>query len=459
MDALIQLPEPHSKKQQLIMNATRIEGLTEIWVACGTKFGKTMAGVGSYCSLFPRLNDGIIRHIAPVYTQSLVGMRYAQKFLPGKPHIKPNISGMPSIKWADERKHSRIEFRNGQDPESLEGDGTIFNLLDEGSKMKRQVYDSTRTTVTQTRGLIASTSTPRGKNWWYACCMNAKAEMEWCMANDKPLSKIFITAQTHENPYVTKESIEEARKNLPDRLFRQYFLAEFVDAGEVFPFFKDAVYGHQLVFQYESQVWFHANAAEEDQVVVGCDWGKQDDYCVFTAWAAQSKLMIGFMRFRGIDYISAIKNLIWFCDKYKQLLIVKHDKTGLGNVMDDALANTNLPYEGVTFTMKSKSAMINSMMLAFQRHDVKIPNWPAMIEELDSFEVQVNEIGNMKYSAPSGFHDDIVCSMFLGWFGVEEYAPTKMEVVSLDELADLDLDTEDFGPTETDFTNWEAVTK
>ena len=458
MANLISLPEAHSPKQELIMNCAQIPELRELWVACGTKFGKTLSGVGSYISLFPRLRDGIIRHIAPIYSQSLIGMRYAQKMLP-RDHIEAKVSGKPSIAWTDKKRSSMVEYWHGQDPEALEGEGTIFNLLDEASKMKRQVYDSTLTTITQTRGLVLPMSTPRGKNWFYAGCMQAKEEMEWCLKKGKNPTKIFITAPTSANSYIDPKIIEDNKRNLVDRLFRQYYLAEFVDDGEVFPFFKDAIYGPPLLFDYDSQVWFTDDASKMDQIIIGADWGKQDDFTVFTAWSAHSRMMVGFMRFRGIDYISAIKNLIWFADNYQNILIVKHDKTGLGQVMDDALANTELPFEGVTFTNKSKSAMINSLMLAFQRHDIKIPDWPAMVQELDSFEVKVNQIGTMQYSAPPGFHDDIVCSMFLGWFGVEEYAPNQLQVISLDELAELDLDRQDFGPTETDFSTWQTVNK
>ena len=456
MDTLIQLPEPHSTKQSLIMNCARIPDLEEMWISSGSKFGKTLSGVGSYCALFPRLQTGVIRHIAPIYSQSIIGMEYAKKMLPSK-DIFSRKSGKPIITWKDSRRDTVIEYWHGHDPEALEGEGTIFNLLDEASKMKRQVYDSVITTATRTNGLIVPMSTPRGKNWFYNGCMQAKEEMEWCLKKGKNPTKIFITAPTSANKFIDPKIIERNKRNLVDRLFRQYFLAEFIDDGEVFPFFKDAIYGHPLLFEFDSQVWFAPGAEDMDRIIIGADWGKTNDFSVFTAWSAQSKMMVGFMRFRGLDYISAIKNLVWFAGNYSDVMDVKHDKTGLGQVMDDHLAHTELRYEGVTFTNKSKSAMINSMMLAFQRHDIKIPNWPAMIDELDSFEVQTNEIGTMKYSAPSGMHDDIVCSMFLGWFGVEEYAPSHMEVITLDELSELELDREDFGPADTDFSKWESV--
>ena len=450
---LVELFEPHSDKQSIIIRCTQIPELTELWVSCGTKFGKTVAGVASYCSLAPRLNDGIIRHVAPIYSQAKIGMRYAQKFLPPKPYTKINNS-LHNITFPGTNKNQVIEYWHGKDPESLEGEGVMFYLLDEASKMKRSVYDSALTTMTMTRGLLAATSTPRGKNsWFYNKCVDAKAEMDWCLAKGRNPTKIFLTATTADNPYVMQETLKEKKRNLPDRLWRQYYLAEFIDSGEIFPYFRDAIVGDPILFEMDSQLWLKDGNKKVAGVIIGVDWGKQEDYAVFTAWCPKLKEMIGFMRFRGIDYVSAIKNLIWFGRQFESLLLVRHDKTGLGEVIDDALASTDLPYEGVVFTNKSKSEMVNGLMLAFQRHDIEIPNWPDMVKELDSYEVIVSDIGNWKYAAGDG-HDDIVSSMFLGWAGVEEYAPTSLEVISLDQLDKMDLEKPNFEPSGGDFYEW-----
>lgn len=450
----VRTPEPHGNLQRIIMSAPFIPGMREIWVSCGTKFGKTISGVASYSSFFPLLDDGVIRHIAPIYKQARIGMRYAQKFLPPHPYTKVNrsantitIPGKPSI----------LEYWHGKDAESLEGDGVIFNLLDEASKLKRAVYDSAKTTTTMTRGITAGLSTPRGKNWFFHKCMEAKAEMEWCLRKGRHPTQIFITAPTSANPWVPREAIEEARRELPDRLFRQYYLAEFVDHGDVFPFFRDAIMGEPLIFEGESQLWF-AKHAKEVEVVIGADWGKQEDFTVFTAFDPKKREMVGFMRFRGIDYINAIRNLMWFSEQFNGYDLIRHDKTGLGEVMDDAMSNTEMTFEGITFTNASKSAMVNALMLAFQRRTIKLPCWKELIAELEAYEVTISEIGNFKYSAADGFHDDIVSSIILGWSIVEEYAPARMEVITLDQLAKLDFADKSLIKADDDFSRWMVKT-
>jgi len=453
-EARVILPAPHSEIQSLIMNSAFTPDLQEMYVACGTKFGKTISGVASYCALAPVLQEGVIRHVAPIYSQASIGLRYATKFLPGHPYTTVNKTAH-TISFNQRNRNQIVEFWHGQQPESLEGEGVIFYLLDEASKMKQQVYDSALTTMTVTKGILCATSTPRGKqSWFYVKCMEAKNEMEWCLKKGKNPTKIFLTAPTSANPYVSPDVIARNKKNLPSRLFEQYYLAAFVDSGEIFPCFRDAIEGDQLHFEMESQLWLMPEADKLEDIVIGADWGKKEDYAVFTAWAVKQRRMVGFMRFRGVDYVSAIKNLLWFGQQFSRLLQVWHDKTGLGEVIDDALSNTELPYEGVVFTNKSKSTMVNTMMLAFQRKDIHLPNWPDMIEELDAYECSFSEIGNMKYAAGDGFHDDIVSSMFLGWAALEEFAPSTIEVISLDDLENMDLKATDFKAADEDFYSW-----
>ena len=426
----------------------------EVWVACGTKTGKTLGGTAGMSAFFHLMQFGIIRHVAPIYSQSKIGMRYCERFLPGKPYYRPNKSEH-TITPMDEARTNRFEFWHGQNPEDLEGEAVYRYLLDEVAKMKQQVYDSAVTTMTKTRGKLAGTSTPRGKGWFYAKCMDAKERMEWCLKKGLPPTHIFIHAPTSANPHIPRESIEDARRSLPDRLFRQYYLSEFVDNGDVFNF-RQCIRGTELDFDSpEKQLWVNETVLNA-QVVIGADWGKSDDYTVFTAFDITHREMVGFMRFRFIDYVSAVTNLVWFSKHWNDVLEIEHDKTGIGNVVDDLLSYTDLPYEGVVFTNKEKARWVNQLMIAFERKIPRLPNWSEMITELDAYEVSVSEIGNFKYAAASGFHDDIVSSMLLSWNALERHTDTTIEVVTLDQLKDMDLEAINLGEPTQDFSSWKA---
>lgn len=439
--ARVVIPEAHSPKQQLIMDALSMPGLSELWVACGTKFGKTFALGAGYSRKGLLTQGGLGRWIAPIYSQSKIGFKYCKKFLPPPPHTKADNKDLSLRICALD---TTLEFRSGRYPEDLEGEGIdIGNALDEAAKMQEQVYISSRTTVSVTRAPIVAISTPRGKNWFHTRCMAAKEEMEWALKRGIEPRKIFITAPSRDNPKLSSESIEEARKSMPKRLFDQYYDAAFIDDGAVFSGFRLCLFTDELPIPtgLERQSWvcpLWSQAATGAQIVIGADWAKTKDYTVFTAIDVLTRRVIAFQRFHKTPYTEAIRKLVIFAKnltkKGADLLVVFHDKTGLGNVIDDQLAYTALPYQGVTFTNAIKAHMVAQVITAFEQQMLGIPHWLEMLSELDSFEVNVNEIGTMTYNAADGKHDDIVSSLLLAYAALVQYGDESATVKFLEEL-------------------------
>ncbi len=71
----------------------------------------------------------------------------------------------------------------------------------------------------------------------------------------------------------------------------------------------------------------------------------------------------------------------------------------------------------------SKSASIDALALAFERGDLRIPNDPTLIAELQAYEMERLPSGLYRYSAPEGLHDDHVISLALAWQAVANYVP------------------------------------
>lgn len=444
MKIKIQTLEGHSESQRMIMNAFMTPGLKEIWISNGTKYGKTLAAVNCLINKVPITSGAVFRWVAPIYSQTFIGYRYFRKYLPKTKHIVFNKSE-PSIVF--EPIDTRLEFRTGKDPESLEGEACAGCVMDECSKMVEEVYASVRTTVTVTRGPIMAISTPRGKNWFHRRCMAAKEEMEWAIKRGKTPKRIFLTAPTLDNPYVSPEVVMDAQRSLPRRLFRQYYLAEFVDDGGTFADFRKCFYTDRLDLDVGQEKWFDPDMKKNKdgkydcKIIIAADWAKKVDFTVFTAWDYAKKRMVGFWRFQGVSYINAIKKVYNFGHKFADVEMLIHDQTGIGEVISDLLDKTGFPYQGITFTAKNKTFMVNNMIISFEQQDIEIPYWGDMVTELDCYEVQTNEIGSMKFSAPSGMHDDIVSSMILGWAAVSDYSTSEMSVRIIEELQKTAIDT------------------
>lgn len=431
MRVTIQVPKPHSEKQRIIMNAFNLRGVREVWVACGTKLGKTLGASGALCTSSPLKKQSLWRWVAPIYTQSQIGYDYCSRMLPPAPYVHRRRHGQiisfPSI-------DTRIQFFHGQRPESLEGEATAGNVLDEAAKMKEEVYAAVKTTTTVTRGKILLISTPLGKNWFYKGCMAAKDEMHRAKREGRHPTKIFITAPSISNPSVGQDIIDDARISLPYRLYQQLYLAEFVEDGTVFAGFRGCLYGDYLdMADTEYQHWYMPGC-EKATVCIGADWAKTTDRTVFTAVDMATRKVVGFERFYKTPYTEAIRRLVLFSRKFKQVQVLYHDKTGIGDAIDDQLAYTHLPYEGIVFTNKSKADMVSKLITSVEQQTIELPNWGDLVKEMDAYEVNTTSSGNFTYGAPSGQHDDIVSSIMLCNLGLVQYSDRRSEILFMDEL-------------------------
>lgn len=425
-------PAPHSREQEIIMSALRTEGLCNVFVAMGTKFGKTAASSVAISSQCLERPGTVWRWVAPIYQQAKIGLEYCQKIMPPEPDVKPNMSLMhlyaPDV-------DSRIEFWHGQHPMSLEGAGVHGYIIDEAAKCQEQVYISARTTTTMTKGPIMCISTPLGKNWFYQRAMEAKDHMHWAIKYGRPLEQIFLAAPTSANPYISRDVIDRAKRELPDRLFRQYYLAEFLDEGTVFVGIKEATFGPLLDYAQDQAKWT-IDGAKKRTVVIGADWAKTEDYTVFTAIDLATGEVSGFYRFNKVPYTEAVRRLLWFATRFEAVVTIRHDKTGVGSAIDDLMSHTDLPHEGVTWTNATKNEMVARLMTAFEQGQIKIPQWGTLITELEQYEVAVTPTGNMSYGAPTGKHDDCVSSLMMANAACVEYGDRELEVRYVNEIGE-----------------------
>ncbi len=439
-----------------------------------TKAGKSVAGscrIARFSFAMPREQDALFRIIAPTYQLSGITYRYLQRLLPPTLPVQGGLNqsqqaaaariweqftplrseSKKTMQWR--HNGARIACVHGQDPEvTIEGERVHGNVFDEASKMKQQVYSSAVSTTSQTGGWNVLFSTPRGKNYFYHLYMECIEHMRWAEKHDKPLEMFAATARTIDSPFVDKKVIEQAKRSLPDRIFRQLYLAEFLDDGSVFVGFRDCLYGAAIESNDGNSGWQHENASQM-QVVIGADWAKRDDYTVFVAIECGSARprIVGFRRFQGMQYMQSVKELARFCRQFDDVLLVRHDRTGVGDVIDEMLSHVEVPVDPVVFTNQSKAHMVDQFSVALSTQGIQLPNWADLLHELDVFDCKTNQLGKPVYGAISGQHDDIVTACYLAWSAYLETQGQDMTVTDTDELLD-----EGFKPGKDTIESWYA---
>jgi hypothetical protein len=261
--------------------------------------------------------------------------------------------------------------------------------------------------------------------------------MDWAHRTGKPLEMFAAQARTIDNPFVPNESIERARKHLPDRIFKQLFEAEFLDDGSVFIGYKDCVFGERIEFDpgQKVQLWVD-HEADVREVVLGVDWAKREDFFVAAAIdpTHNPPKVVGFVRATHIDYTECVKLLYQFTKKFKTVHLIRHDRTGVGDVLDEMLQPLGIHVEPIVFTNASKAHLVERYLVALQSKDVIIPNWKELLNEHDAYDATTTPTGLPKYGAVPGSHDDIVTAIMLAYSAAYEMRDKHLEVRVLEEL-------------------------
>ncbi len=361
-------------------------------VDAGRRFGKTRLGV---MECIDAANKGKRAWwVAPSYKISQIGWRPLRRIagrVPGSEVRLGDLSiTMPS--------GGEVVVRSADNPDSLRGEGLDFVVLDECAFMKQEAWsEALRPALSDRQGRALFISTPRGRNWfWDLYQRGISAEDGWQS----------FTFPTSANPYIPASEIEAARKELPEIIFRQEYLAEFVDSeGAVFRRVQEAA----VLDPLEEPLPGHQYSA-------GVDVASSVDYTVVSILDMQSKDMVFMDRFNRVDYPVLIDRLAAIYERWNMSGMVI-EANSIGQPVIDHMLQRGIGVMPFTTTNTSKQMIIQALQSAFENGSIQILNDPVLIGELLSFESKRTISGSFSYSAPDGMHDDCVMSLALAWHG------------------------------------------
>lgn len=211
----IKLPPFHPRQREIALSPARFRV-----VAAGRRFGKTRAGA-ALC-MMTAANGGRAWWVAPSYKMGAVGWRQVRllaRQIPGV--VIGQVERLVTLP-----NGGTIQVRSADEPDSLRGEGLNLAVLDECAFMKPEAWtEAIRPALSDRRGRALFISTPKGRNWFYDLWMMGMdaAEQDWASWQ----------LPTSANPFIDPAEIEAARQLLPDDIFRQEYLAEFLaESGE-----------------------------------------------------------------------------------------------------------------------------------------------------------------------------------------------------------------------------------
>ena len=293
-----------------------------------------------------------------------------------------------------------LEFWSLDNPDSARGRKYRRIVVDEAALIPNlfNVWNfSLRPMLVDYTGDAFFLSTPRGLNGFWQLWQLGQDERnhEWRSW------KMPTTA----NPHIPASEVEAMRLTMPERVFAQEVLADFIDdAGGVFRRVREAA---------------TAKGRREtlnNTYVMGVDWGKHNDFTVITTIDIDQMEMVQMDRFNQIDYAVQVGRLKAICEHWKPIAVVV-ERNSIGEPLIENLIRDGLPVQPFTTTNASKAQIIDGLALAFERNQLRILDDEVLINELLAYDMERLPSGLLRYGAPDGFHDDCVVSLALAYYG------------------------------------------
>ena len=291
-----------------------------------------------------------------------------------------------------------IEFRSAEDTGGLVGEGLRWLIVDEAARVPELTWQAElEPTLATHKAPALLISTPRGKNWFYQA---------WLRGQDGDHTEYESWQQaSNTSPYFAQSEYDRLKRELPEAIFAQEVLAEFVEgAGSVFRNVSACIAGELM-----------QAPAETGNYVMGIDLAKHEDWTVITVLDCDSGQVVACERFQHLDWFiqrGMIDALYTTWGKPFALI----DATGVGDPIVEELLRSGMECEGFTFTPASKKELVHSLMLAFEQEQVGVPAaCNVLLSELGAYTYDMTASGNVTYGAPAGLHDDAVMSLGLAW--------------------------------------------
>lgn len=294
-----------------------------------------------------------------------------------------------------------ITIRSTHAPDLLRGAGLDFVVLDEAAYMPPHTWaEVVRPMLLDRQGGALFLSTPNGRNWFhdlYALGQDTE-QSEW----------ESFQFPSSANPLIPAEEFEAIQRTTPERIWRAEYLAEFVDdAGVVFRGLREVA---TLDPQHRPQ--------EGHRYVMGCDWGREQDFTALVVIDSSTKQMVAMERFQQIGWHLQRERLKAMALRW-QVDVIWAEANSMGSVNIEALQRDGLPVRPFMTTARSKAPLIESLSLAIERGDVALLRDPVLVNELTAYTLERLAGGGYRYAAPSGQHDDSVIALALAWYGVQ----------------------------------------
>lgn len=390
----LKLFKPHAGQREVI-NAclTPCKGLKTVTCVIGRKWGKTLLAenMASYWAYnHPKCT---VYWLTPTGERSLQSYNSIKNALIGSGSFLSNkmSKGDTEIVF---NNGSKILFRSAESEDNLRGADINYLIIDEAAFVKQSTLEVIILPMLLVKGKVCLfLSTPKGKNWLYHSYLDGQ--------DPSQTKNVSFRYSTYDSPYANEDIIQGYRDRFATKVFQQEVEAEFVDGEAIFNNINEVLVLGKQVEPIEGKRYY-----------AGVDIGLINDATVLTIIDEEGNL-VNYERWLKVESPELIDKIIRLNELWNfNRILIEENNQGLVIIQQIKRHLTNV--QGFNTNMKSKSEIINDLIHAFNMKSFKCVNDAYLRIELQAFIFKQNELGNMKFMADSGFHDDVVMALAIG---------------------------------------------
>jgi len=383
----IELYDPHPN-QEKIHQAINNDGYKYYVLNIGRQFGKSLLATNQV--LYWCFNEVCeCGWVSPVYNQAFKVYEQIIKAFADNPQV---------FKKKDGQK-LRIEFINGSTLQFFSSErydnirGFTFDYLvcDEFAFQSDKAWSEVlRATILVKGKKVLLVSTPNGKNHFF--------QLHQLEAVNPQYKSFSMTS--YDNPLIDPKEIDDARHTLPEHIFRQEYLAEFIDGG-------GNIFG---------DINYNSNPSKGSRYYGGIDVARADDYTVLSIFNDKGE-QVFLDRWRHDSWANIVKKVADKINEYNAQCYIEVNSIGdpIQEMIKKLLTNQNNIQPFVT-TNKSKQDIIEQLAVANQQKEASFLPLEWFKQEFEVFTYEYNpKTRVIKYGASNGFHDDGIMGTAIGF--------------------------------------------
>tara|TARA_R110000822_G_scaffold95196_7_gene217854 strand:+ start:1599 stop:2822 length:1224 start_codon:yes stop_codon:yes gene_type:complete len=381
---------PH-KDQRLKIDLMEKPGVKFIILTTGRQWGKTLLGQNMLLKWALENTKSRSMWVSPVYSQAKKVFDTLVQAVGGTAVVKGINRSELRISFIN---GSSIIFRSGERADTLRGNTVDYLVVDEAAFIKDDVWNMVLKQTTMVKGKkVLFISTPKGKNFLFD--LNLRGE-----SSEYP-TYLSLRGTSFDTPFISEDELIDAKRVLPDDIYRQEILGEFVDdGGEVF---KDIhTYCVLPEFNYVPGTKYYG----------GLDLGRSNDYTVLTIFNENGD--VAFMyRERQKPWDTIVGEVVNIVKKYNCQLQV--EVNNIGDVIFEQIKKQHQNTHPFVTTNSSKQNIIEDLIYNLSEGNIRLPSaelFEPLSNEMKAFTFTYSpRTRSIRYEAQQGHHDDTIMSM------------------------------------------------